>query len=275
VELLLLQVSSFVYFTAALVLMWQTLRADPAAARLGNGALAVGFLLHSFAIGSHLLQLGFFPVTNFDEGLSFFAWLIVGAYLVIGRGVNLSVIGAVVSPLAFVMTFGATVVYTDAGTVPPALRSPLFPLHVTLAFLGNAVFALAFAVSIVYLVQENLLKTHRNGWMIRRLPSLEELDRLNYRCLAWGFPLLTLGILSGGVWALKVFGTFWSWEAREVLSLVTWLIYGALLQFRLTAGLRGRRAARLTIVGFGLVVISFLSVNLLPLPGRHGGGLGL
>jgi ABC-type transport system involved in cytochrome c biogenesis permease subunit len=110
--------------------------------------------------------------------------------------------------------------------------------------------------------------------MIQRLPSLEQLDRLNYRCIGWGFPLLTLGILSGGIWAASTWGSFWSWEPREVLSLITWIIYAALLQFRLTTGLRGRRAATLTIVGFGVLVASYVSINLLPLPGRHGGGFG-
>jgi ABC-type transport system involved in cytochrome c biogenesis permease subunit len=86
--------------------------------------------------------------------------------------------------------------------------------------------------------------------------------------------LLTLGILTGGVWAAHAWGRFWSGEPREILSLITWMIYAGLLQFRLTAGLRGRRAATLTIFGFALVLVSFVSINLLQLPGRHGAGIG-
>ena len=81
-------------------------------------------------------------------------------------------------------------------------------------------------------------------------------------------------MISGAIWAANTWGRVWSWEPREILSVFTWLIYAGLLQFRLTAGLRGRRAATLTIVGFGLVVISYVSINLLPLPGLHGGGFG-
>jgi len=269
-----LQFSGLAYLVAAGVLGVHVLRASERLATVGTAALAGGFVLQSAAIASQLLRLGLPPVSAFHEGLSFFAWLIVGSCLIVSRSTRLTVIGAIVSPLACVLTLAAVVLYRE--TVSPAeLPSAWLRAHITLVFLGASVFASAFAISIVYLVQESLLKSRRRGWMIRRLPSLEHLDRLNYRCLVWGFPLLSLGLLSGWIWATSVGERLWSWEALEIFSVVTWLIYAGLLQFRLTAGLRGRRAATLTIVAFGLVVVSFLSVNLLPLPGRHGGGTGL
>lgn len=272
-----LQLTSVAYLIASVALGYQLLRADARLATFGNSALSVGFLLHSMSIGLHFLSVGLGAITTFHEGLSFFAWLVVGSYLIVSRGQRLAVIGTIITPLAFAMTLGAVIMYGEGGGggVPESFHSPWLPVHVTLAFLGNAVFGVAFAISVVYLVQENSLKSRRRGALSRKLPSLEQLDRLNYRCLAWGFPLLSLGILSGGIWALNAYGRFWSWEAREVLSLLTWILYGSLLQFRLTQGLRGRRAAALTILGFGLVVVSFLSINLLSVPGRHGGGGGI
>ncbi|RMF23221.1 MAG: c-type cytochrome biogenesis protein CcsB, partial [Deltaproteobacteria bacterium] len=172
--------------------------------------------MHAAAIFVRYRQLGVLPVTTFYEGLSFFAWLTVGIYIAVGSRYKLTAIGAVVSPLAFLLTLAATMLNETGEQVPEVLRSPWLPVHVTLAFLGNAVFAFAFAVSVVYLLQESLLKSRRRGWMIRRLPSLEQLDRLNYRCLAWGFPLLSLGIVSGAIWAANQWGRFWSWEPREV-----------------------------------------------------------
>lgn len=274
-DLAFLEFTCVAYLVAVVALGYQALRPQGRWARLGGAALASGFVLQSIAMGLHFLEVGVTAVTSFHEGLAFFAWLVVGSYLIVGRGQRLTVIGAIVAPIAFTMTLASVILYAEGGAdVPPALRSPWLPVHVTLAFLGNAVFAVAFAISIVYLVQEKQLKARSKAAILRKLPSLEQLDRLNYRCLAWGFPLLSLGILSGGIWALNTEGTFWSWEAREVLSLLTWVLYGGLLQFRLAAGLRGRRAAALTIVGFSIVVLSFVSINLLSVPGRHGGGLG-
>jgi cytochrome c-type biogenesis protein CcsB len=176
-----------------------------------------------------------------------------------------------VSPLGFVLTLGAFVFYSQVRDLPPALQSVWLPVHVILAFLGNAVFGVAFCVSLVYLVQERQLKGKKGGFFFRRLPSLETLDNLNYRFLAWGFPLLTLGILSGAVWAEYVWGQFWIWEPRPVLSLLTWILYALLLHYR-SVGWRGRRAATLTIVCFAVLMVSFLSVRVFP--GRHGGEFG-
>ena len=250
------------------------LRANDAHARRGVIALATGFVFQTLSILSHFSQAGLLPVTTFGEGLSFFAWLIVGTFLVLGRSERVSAVGVVISPLATVMTAGASVFFVQSVPIPAELHSVWLPVHVTLAFLGNAVFGIAFAVSVIYLFEERRLKLRRDAWLLSRLPSLEQLDRLNYRCLVWGFPLLSLGILTGGIWAANTWGRFWSGELREILSLATWLVYAGLLQFRLTAGLRGRRAATLTIVGFALVVVSYVSVSLLNLPGRHGGTLG-
>jgi cytochrome c-type biogenesis protein CcsB len=154
--------------------------------------------------------------------------------------------------------------------VPPDLRSPWLAVHITLAFLGNAAFGLACLVSLVYLWQERQLKTHSVGRFLRRLPPLETLDDVNFRFLTWGFILLTLGILSGVLWAELSFGRLWSWEPRTIWSTIIWMIYAVLLHGRVTVGWGGRRAATLTIVGFGVLFVSFIGVNMLA-PGRHAG----
>ncbi|MFP6625576.1 MAG: c-type cytochrome biogenesis protein CcsB [Deltaproteobacteria bacterium] len=273
-EVVLLEVASALYLVATSAFCIYLLRSQSKAGGFAPVALAAGFAVHSVAVGLRSLSVGMLPVTGFSEGMSFFAWLMVGAFLVLNGRYRLKVLGAVTSPLACALTAGSLLFYEGPTAVPELLRSPWLPVHVTLAFLGHAIFALAFAVSSAYLLQERLLKSHRSGQMISRLPSLEKLDRLNYRCLAWGLPLLTLAILSGGIWASAAWGRFWSWEPREVLSLVTWVIYAALLRSRLTADLRGRKAAVYTMVGFAVLVASYLSVNILPLAGRHGGGFG-
>jgi len=158
--------------------------------------------------------------------------------------------------------------------IPQSLRSAWLPVHVTLAFLGDALFVVAAGVSVAYLLYETRLKAKRP--MASRgeaVPSLEKLDRINYRLLGWGFVMLSLAIVSGALWAEATWGHFWSWEPQESWSLVTWLLYAGLLESRIRIGWRGRRAAALTLVVFTVLVGSFLGVSLV-FPGKHGGSFG-
>jgi cytochrome c-type biogenesis protein CcsB len=236
----------------------------------GPAFLAAGAAFHALELLVRSLRLGFVAVGRFDEGLSFLAWTLALVFLGLYRRYRAAVLGAVVAPLVFLLALVAFAIHSGATELPPALRSAWLPVHVTLAFLGNAVFAIAFATSVVYLFEDRRLKAKKPPRSWRGFPSLETLDTLNYRLLAWGFPFLTLGILSGAVWAHFAWGRFWSWEARETWSLLTWVLYALLLHGRTSGGWRGRRAARLTILGFAVLVASFVSVNFF-FPGRHGG----
>jgi cytochrome c-type biogenesis protein CcsB len=230
--------------------------------------LWAGLAAHCASIAARSWTVGHLAVTTLDEALSFLALLLVGVFLIVQLRRPLLALGAVVSPLAFGLTLAADAVYRGARPLPPVLDSAWLPVHVVLSFLGDAVFALAFSASLLYLLQERRLKAHR-GRLLRFLPSLETLDRLNYTCLVWGLILLTLGIVSGIVWAHTAWGRFWSSDPKLVFSLVTWGIYVILLQGRMTAGWRGRWAATLTIAGFAVIVISLVGVNVLAL-GQHG-----
>jgi ABC-type transport system involved in cytochrome c biogenesis permease subunit len=235
--------------------------------------LAAGFTLHSLDLVFGMIRAGGLPVADFAGGFSFFAWLVVGLYLAVQARTSLAVVGVIVSPLAFLAASADALLRGDDRVLPEVLRSPWLPVHVTLAFLGNAVFALAFAVSAVFLLQQGLLKSRRGAGLVRRLPALQTLDRSSLVLLLWGFPLLTLGILSGGFWSMTTGGSFWTGEPREILSVVTWLLYAGLLQLRLLGGLHGRNAAAWTIVAFVLLLASWLAVALLGFDGRHGQGL--
>ena len=263
---LLLYLASAGAFIAFLVTARDRLR--PA----GPLLLATAAALHGAEIAGRSFAIGHIAVTSFDEGLSFLAFSLAILYLLLDRRHVLAVLGAVIAPLASLLMAVSVLVSSGATELPPALRSAWLPVHVTLAFLGNAVFALAFATSLIYVFEDNRLKAKRRPARRRLLPSLERLDDLNHRLLSWGFPLLTLGIVTGAIWAHFAWGEFWSWEARETWSLVTWSLYAILLHGR-SVGWRGRRAATLTILGFGVLLISFVSVNLL-FPGRHGGSFG-
>jgi cytochrome c-type biogenesis protein CcsB len=240
--------------------------------RVAATVLAVAFGAHALAITLRGIASGDIPFQSFHDQLSMLAWLTVGLYLVLQLRFQIAIVGALVSPLAFLLTLSAYLVYSGVPPLPHDLQHAGLPFHVAPAFLGYAVFALAGCISFVYLLQEHQLKGKRRSGMFRRLPSLETLDALNHRFVSWGFTLFTVGNLTGSLLAKVTWGQFWSWEPVEILSWVAWLLYAALLHSR-SVGWRGRRAATLTIVGFALLLASFVGMNLV-FPGRHGSTFG-
>ena len=268
-ELVLLRVATLLYLLATgVALAGVAWRRDELTALLPR-ILAVAVATHSIAIGVRSVTAGHIAVTTFAEALSFFAALLVAVFLVVQRGRPLVALAAVVSPLAFGLTLLGTAEYGGARPLPPVLDSVWLPVHVVLSFLGDAVFALAFSASLLYLIQERRLKVHRGRNALRHVPSLETLDRVSHTCLKWGLVLLTLGIVSGIVWAHEAWGGTWTRDPKLLFTLFVWVLYVILLQGRMTAGWRGRWAAQLTIAGFAVIVISLVGVNVLGL-GIHG-----
>ncbi len=120
----------------------------------------------------------------------------------------------------------------------------------------------------MYLVQERHVKSKRINRLFLKMPSLQVLDDINYHLITLGFPLLSLAIITGVIWANTAWGTYWRWDPKEVWSLITWFIYALVLHLRLTLGWRGKKAAILSIIGFIIVTFAFFGVTLL-LKGRH------
>jgi ABC-type transport system involved in cytochrome c biogenesis permease subunit len=128
--------------------------------------------------------------------------------------------------------------------------------------MGVAALTLAGLGGLFYLVQERQIKKKKFGFFYRRLPSLEQLDSLNYWCLTIGFPLLTGGMIIGSLYAQYTLGRFFSFDPKELLTLIAWMIYAVLLHERLTVGWRGRRAALLALCGFVVLIVTFVGAGL-------------
>jgi cytochrome c-type biogenesis protein CcsB len=267
-DIVLLKATALLYLIATGTFIIYVLSLKDVLSRVSPLILLFGFLLHTAALGIEISQNGFPAVTELHEALAVYSWVIVGVYLLVQVKYRLTILGCVVAPLAFLMSLAG--IAFGGGELPPGLKTYWLPVHVTLAFLGNAVFALAFAVSLMYLLQESRLKRKKTAALHKGWPSLERLDRLNYIFLVWGFPLMTLGIVTGILWAHIQWGNYWTGDARLISSALVWLLYGVLLQGRITAGWRGRRAAFLTIVGFVVVLGYFLLGDAL-FPSRHTG----
>lgn len=236
--------------------------------KIASKVLFCGFLLHTVNLVLRYIEAGYMPVTNLADSLSFFAWAIVGAYLFIQARYNIMVFGSFVSPVATLLMITSFILPKKVVQVSPVLKSLWITIHVGTSFIGNGAFVLAFCAGVMYLIQEHQIKNKKFGAFYRRLPSLNVLDELNYQCLLLGFPLLTVGILTGSIYAQYVWGSYWRWDPKETWSLITWLVYAAILHERLAVGWRGRRAAIMAIIGFMVLLFTFLGVNYI-LKGHH------
>jgi ABC-type uncharacterized transport system permease subunit len=214
-------------------------------------------MLHAAHIVVSSLVLHVCPVEGIHFPMSVVSMLMCVVYLLMRSRFRIDVVGAFVAPLALTSLLASRFVGGGTSMVDqaPRLKSALVPLHVTANLLGVALFSLASAAAALYLVQERLLKEKRIEGLFRRLPPLDALDRAEHRFLLAGFPLLTIGILIGTLWARQVEMGGARDLVRAAFGYLTWLLIAGVLLLRAAAGWRGRRAAYGTIAGFGLAVL--------------------
>lgn len=186
------------------------------------------------------------------------AWALSLLYLLMLRRYAISALGSFISGLATALAHLALVV---AHPVEPRELGLLLGAHIGLAFLGIVAFAFATGASVLYLIQARTLKKKTVGTPLQsRLPPLDVLDRLALRSILVGFPFYTVAVLIGSAFAVQQGGGV---KLSYVLAMVSWVIYGIVLQARLTAGWRGRKAAFLTAIGLlaALVVVTQYSLG--------------
>jgi cytochrome c-type biogenesis protein CcsB len=265
---LLFKITFGIYFVATLAYLAYLIKPNQTVGKAARWTIAAGFLMHCAFTFDRYLEAGHTPITNLHESFSFFSLAIVGVFIAIERRYKLFILGSFVTPLALILMGVSTLFPSTIVELNPALKSKWLFVHTSMAFLGYAAFGVAFGAAIMYLIQSHMLKQRKLGAMFQKLPSLDTLDDINYRCLTFGFPLLTFAIIAGAIWAETAWGTYWSWDPKETWSLITWFVYAALLHGRLTTGWRGRKAAVLSIIGFFILLFTFVGVNLL-LPGLH------
>lgn len=178
------------------------------------------------------------------------------------------VLGAFVTPITLLFFLGAGL-RRNVTEVPEGVRSVVLPVHITVNALGVVAFALAFGFSVAYLIQERQLRTKQLGGIFQRLPPLDVLDSMGFRFIAIGFPLFTLGVVSGALWAVRLDPDAPVLTAAQVMGLLAWVMFAAVLLLRVAAGWRGRRAAYGTMLGFLCTCLILLGYVL-----RDGGGAG-
>lgn len=246
--------TSSLYGVASVLFLRFLLRGKGEVGNLAPRLVALGALLHATHICVASLLLRVCPVEGIHFPMSVASMAMGVAYVFARKRFRIEVAGAFVAPLALTSLLASR--FVGGGAEPgEGVKGFILPFHVTLNLFGVALFGLAFSSAALYLVQERLVKSKRIDGMSRRLPPLDALDRAEHRFLLAGFPLLTLGILTGTIWARRVEMGGTSEILRAVFGYVTWLVIASVLFLRAAAGWRGRRAAYGTIAGFGFAVL--------------------
>jgi cytochrome c-type biogenesis protein CcsB len=228
-------------------------------AKTSTWLLFAAFMLHTAFYLAQAILTPVFSIKSFPETLSFFAWILCGIYLILQLKTKTRVLGAFISPVAFLLMVGASAGIDDGSVfMPEILKGGLVTLHVTLSIAGEALFALASCAGAMYLIQNRMIKGKSIGSFSRLLPSLKELDNINHVCLLWGFPLLTLGVVAGSIWARTVWGSHWQWDPKQIWTLAAWLLYALLLHQRLALGWKGRRVALFSLLTFFILLAGFI-----------------
>lgn len=220
----------------------------PRSARIAPITLAIGGALHGTYITLASFVAHVCPVESVHFALSVASLVVIVAYFVARLKYRIAVLGAFVAPFSLAFLLGTR--FANLGDVGERLPPAFLALHVAANLVGDALFLLACASACLYLFAEKRLKEKRVTGVLGRLPPLDALDRAEHRFLLVGFPMLTLGIISGTVWAAKLEAGNAGDVLRAVFGYVTWIVFAGVLALRAAAGWRGRRAALGTITGF-------------------------
>ena len=273
-----LSTTTFIYGLAATLYIGSWIFKKPFPGKLATWTALVGVAGNTTGIimrwvESYRLGIGHAPLSNMYESLVFFAWTIVIIYLVLERRYKNAIMGAFATPIAFLAMAYASLSPNVSDRIQPllpALKSNWLIAHVITCFFGYAAFAIAFGLSLMYLIKQS--DAEGKSKLLAHFPKSSVLDELNHQMVTFGFLFLSIGIITGAVWANSSWGTYWSWDPKETWSLITWFVYATLLHARMMRGWHGKRIAYLSIVGFMAVIFTYFGVNYLP--GLHSYGAG-
>lgn len=273
----LLSLTTFTYLCAAVLYLIHWIFRVNKVGILATLVTVGGFLMQTAGIimrwvESYQLGYGHAPLSNLYESLVFFSWITILVYLFIERRVKNRIIGAFSTPFAsLAMAYASFSPRVQDSIQPliPALQSNWLIAHVITCFLGYASFAVACGLGFMYLFKHK--REDKGPGFLKALPELRILDDLIHQTIVFGFLWLSVGIITGAVWANEAWGTYWSWDPKETWSLITWFIYAVALHARFVRGWSGKRIAYLSIIGFISVMFTYFGVNFI-LSGLHSYG---
>jgi cytochrome c-type biogenesis protein CcsB len=231
-------------------------------ARVATAMMILGFSLLLAGVIARGLSAGRVPWGNMYEFSITGALAFTTAYLGALRKYDLRWLGLFVS-ISVLLTLGTavTVLYVPSAPLVPALKSAWLVIHVSTAIISGGIFLLANIIAGAFLFLDSMEKKGERAPWAKRLPSLDVLDQLSYRLVAFVFPLWTFSVIAGAIWAESAWGRYWGWDPKETWAFITWVAYAAYLHARVTVGWRGRRAAWLCIFAGSTFLFNYVYVN--------------
>jgi cytochrome c-type biogenesis protein CcsB len=231
-------------------------------ARIATAMMILGFLLLLAGVVGRGISAGRVPWGNMYEFSITGALAFTGAYLGALRKYDLRWLGLFVS-ISVLLTLGTavTVLYVPSAPLVPALKSTWLVIHVAAAIISGGVFLLSNVIAGAFLFLDSMERKGERAPWAKRLPSLDTLDQLSYRLVAFVFPLWTFAVIAGAIWAESAWGRYWGWDPKETWAFITWVAYAAYLHARVTVGWRGRRAAWLCIFAGSTFLFNYVYVN--------------
>jgi cytochrome c-type biogenesis protein CcsB len=231
-------------------------------ARIATAMMILGFLLLFAGVVGRGISAGRVPWGNMYEFSITGALAFTGAYLGALRKYDLRWLGLFVS-ISVLLTLGTavTVLYVPSAPLVPALKSTWLVIHVAAAIISGGVFLLSNVIAGAFLFLDSMERKGERAPWAKRLPSLDTLDQLSYRLVAFVFPLWTFAVIAGAIWAESAWGRYWGWDPKETWAFITWVAYAAYLHARVTVGWRGRRAAWLCIFAGSTFLFNYVYVN--------------
>ena len=268
----------------ALILYWVNLSLfndSDLLTKVGRFSTITASIILFFILCSRWIVASYFPLSNLYESLLFLTWFLTFILVIGEQSTKNTIFGAIISPITLMLISFVTLVLPSAmqkiNPLVPALQSNWLMMHVTMMLasyadllVGTLLSSLYLAISGIFktkLLTNTLIETDTASKVIEeqslRLYCMELLDLWSYRLITFGFPILTIGIISGAVWANEAWGSYWSWDPKETWALITWLVFATYLHARITKGWEGKKTAILGGLGFFVIWICYLGVNFL------------
>lgn len=230
-------------------------------------ALSIGLFLNGAALVFAAVHLHRLPVVDIRSALSFFAFNVTLAFFLVYRRYQITWLGVLIFPFVFLLTLAA-VLNSSRPFASSAMRGGWLLVHSSAMILGYTGLFLTFVAAILYLMQEGVLKSKQPKAFYERLPSLEVCNRLYDRSLVFGLVCLSIGIITGCLWASRAWSGDWELDPKILATLLTWFLYIVLFSTRFSGSWRGRRSAYAAIFGFAATMVTFLGVSFLS--SQHG-----
>ena len=231
--------------------------------RIGTAMMILGFLLLFLGVLFRGISAHRVPWGNMYEFSITGALAFCGAYLGFLKKYRLRWLGLPIS-IAILLTLGTAVavLYRPSAPLVPALKSTWLAIHVSSAIISGGVFLLANCIAATYLILDRMESRGGRRGFATKLPSLETLDQLSYRLVAFVFPLWTFAIIAGAIWAESAWGRYWGWDPKETWAFITWVSYAGYLHARVTVGWKGRRAAWLCLLAGSTFLFNYVYINI-------------